>query len=111
MTNAAKLKGDRCEREVAGILSDLLGVRAKRALGAGRQEDVGDIFGLPQTVIQCANWADLNRAVREKLPETERQRVNAGATFAALFVRRRGGGYVVVQTPEMFSTLWREAMA
>jgi hypothetical protein len=109
--NPAKARGDRAEREVQGILRELLGLAARRKLGAGRRDDVGDIDGLESTVIQVANWGDLSRCVREKLPETEAQRLRAGAKFAALFCRRRGGSYVVVMTPEMFTDLWREAMA
>lgn len=109
MSNPSKAKGDRAEREVQGILRDLLGVPARRALGAGRKDDVGDIHGVPDTVISVANYADIARAIREKLPDVERQREHAGATFAAMFVRRVGGSYVVCMTPEQFATLWREA--
>lgn len=108
MTNSSKAKGDRAELEVQGILRDLLGVPARRALGAGRKDDVGDIHGVPDTVVSVANYADLDRAVREKLPDLERQRENAGASFAAMFCRRRGGSYVVVMTPGQFAALWRE---
>ena len=111
MTSAAKRKGDAAELEVQAILSDLLGVPARRALGAGRKDDVGDIHGVPDTVIQVVAYDDLVRAVRDKLPTVEAQRLNAGATFAALFVRRRGGKYVVVMTPEQFATFYREATA
>lgn len=109
MTNPAKRKGDRAELEVQGLLRDLLGVSARRALGAGRKDDVGDIGGLENTVIQVANHRDLNAALRLKLPETIRQQKQAGALFAALFLRRVGGGYVVCMTVEQFATLWREA--
>lgn len=109
MTHPSKRKGDRAELEVQGLLRDLLGVPARRALGAGRQDDVGDVFGVPDTVIQVCDWQDLARAFREKLPELERQRENAGATFSALFARRRGGSYVVGQSPEAWATSWREA--
>lgn len=109
MSNSQKRKGDRAELEVQGILRDLLGVPCRRALGAGRQDDIGDIHGLPDTAIQVANYASLDRAVREKLPDLDRQQANAGATFAAMFCRRRGGSYVVVMTPEQFATLWRAA--
>ena len=44
MTGSSKRKGDRAELEVQGILRDLLGVPARRALGAGRKDDVGDIY-------------------------------------------------------------------
>lgn len=110
MANPAKRRGDNAEREVQGILRDLLGIAsARRALGAGRKDDVGDIHGLPATCIQVANYASLDRAVREKLPELERQQENAKATFGAMFCRRRGGQYVVVMTPAQFATFWREA--
>lgn len=109
MANPQKRRGDASEREVAAILSDQLGLNAKRALGAGRREDTGDIFGLPDTVIQCAAYKDLARAVNEKLPALERQMVNAGATHGAVFLRRRGGAYIVVTTPEVWCRLWRDA--
>lgn len=106
MANTAKRKGDKAELEVQGLLRDLLGVPARRALGAGRLDDVGDIHGVPDTAIQVANYADLSRAVREKLPTVEHQRVNAGATHGALFARRPGGAYIVVLTPESWASLW-----
>ncbi len=104
----SKRKGDRAELEVQSILQDLLGC-GRRALGAGRLDDVGDIHGVPDTGIQVAAHRDLNNALRLKLPDLEDQQVRAGATFAALFLRRTGGGYVVCMTPEMFATYWREA--
>jgi len=110
--NHSRNKGSRAELEVQQLLRDQLGVPARRKLGAGRKDDIGDIDGLgPDTVIQVANWADLSRCVREKLPDTETQRARAGAKFAALFCRRRGGEYVVVLTPEQWCLLWREATA
>jgi hypothetical protein len=110
--NPSKAKGDKAEREVEGILRDLLGVPARRALGAGRKDDMGDIVGVPLTVIQVANKpSDTLRAIREKPLECERQRRQAGEPFAATFVRLRGGEYRVVMTPEQFATWWREAAA
>lgn len=109
MSNRAKAKGDRAELEVQGILRDLLGVPARRKLGAGRADDIGDIDGVPDTVIQVVSYTDIGRAIREKLPECEAQRERAGATFAATFVRRPGGKYVVVLTPEQWATYAREA--
>jgi len=110
VTSPMKEKGARAEREVAALIHDLLGFDAKRALGAGRKEDTGDIFGVPNTVVQVADYVDMVRAVREKLPATEVQRRHAGALFAATFVRRRGASYVVVLTPEMWAVYLREAL-
>jgi Holliday junction resolvase len=111
MSNPAKDKGDRAEREVQGILRDRLGVPARRALGAGRADDVGDIHGVPDTVIQVADWADIARAVRIKPGECAEQQARANAAFGATFLRRRGGAYVVVLTVDQFCELWREATA
>lgn len=112
MANPAKRKGDRAELEVCALLNDLLGVPARRELGAGRLEDVGDIHGVPLTVIQVANRpSDTLRAIREKPLEAERQRRHAGEPFAATFVRLKGGEYRVILTPEQFATWWREAAA
>ncbi len=110
MTSPSKRKGNKAELEVQGMLRDHLGVPARRTLGAGRSDDMGDIEGVPDTAIQVANWADLNRAVREKLPMLERQMKNAGATHGALFCRRMGGKWVIAMTPEMWYALIREAL-
>jgi hypothetical protein len=82
-------------------------VPARRALGAGRKDDVGDIHGVPDTVIQVADWKDALRAVREKPLEADAQARNG--EIVATFVRLRGGTYRVVQTPEQWAAMWREA--
>lgn len=107
----AKRKGDKAELEVQAILRDLLGVPARRALGAGRLDDIGDIHGVPDTCIQVANYTDPSRALREKVDECATQQRRAGATFGATFIRRPGGRYVVAMTPDQFAALWREATA
>lgn len=111
MTSTSKRKGDRAELEVQSLLRDLLGVPARRKLGAGRQDDQGDIDHVPNTTIQVANWQNVTAAVRTKPVECEDQRLRARTTFAATFIRLRGGDYRVVLTPEQFATYWREAAA
>ncbi len=110
MTSSSKRRGDRAEREVEHILQNELGLPARRALGAGRKDDIGDISGIPDTCIQVVAYKDIARAIREKLPEVEQQRQRAGATYSAVFARRRGGEWVVVMTPEMFCSLIRETL-
>lgn len=107
---AAKNKGSKAEREVAAILHDLLGVDARRTL-AGHADDIGDLSGVLDTVIEVKNYADVGRAVREGLDELVKEQANAGAAYGACFVRRPGGRYFVCLTPEMWSDLWREATA
>lgn len=112
MSNPSKRKGDKAELEVQGILRDLLGVPARRMLGAGRRDDVGDMTGVPDTTIQVAAWShDFAYGVRVKPLECEKERERAGTTFAATFVRLRGGEYRVVLTPEQWAAYWREAVA
>ena len=109
MTHPSKRKGDKAELEVQGILQDLLGVPARRKLGAGRKDDMGDIDGVPDTVISVGNISRLSEAIREKPKECEVQQQRAGALFGATFVRLFGGEYRVVLTVEQWTTLWREA--
>ena len=106
----SKRKGDAAELEVQALIRDLTGYPARRALGAGRKDDHGDIHGVPDTVIQVVNRKDIAAAIREKLPAAEQQRVNARAMFAATFVRLPRGRYIVVQTPEQWATMLREAL-
>ena len=109
MGNPSKDRGDRAELEVQALLRDLLGVPARRMLGAGRLDDIGDITGVPDTTVQVCDWKDIGQAVRHKPVECEEQRGRAGTTFAATFVRLRGGVWRVVLTPEQFATYVREA--
>ena len=109
MANKHKVRGDKAEREVSAILSDLLGLTIRRKLGAGRQDDIGDIDGVPDCTIQVADWKDTVAAIREKVPACVVQQLRAGTTFGACFIRRYGGSYIVVMTPEQFATLYREA--
>lgn len=109
MANSAKRKGDSAELEVQYLIRDLTGYPARRALGAGRLDDIGDITGVPHHCIQVVAYKDIARAINEKLPECVRQQLQANATFGATFVRRRGGEYFVALTPAQWATYVREA--
>jgi hypothetical protein len=110
--NPNGIKGARAELEVQRLFRDQLGiVTARRALGAGRKDDIGDITGIGDLVVQVANWGNVAAAVRQKPIECEQQRLNAGATHAATFVRLRGGTYRVVQTEAQFFTMYNEVIS
>lgn len=109
MANPAKQKGDGAERELAGLLTDLLGVPVRRKLGAGRTDDTGDLDGLDLTV-QVKNYRDVGRAIRDGLPQLREQVGNAGTPAGALLVRRRGGEWVAVMPLDYFATIIRETM-
>ncbi|MCP9889071.1 hypothetical protein KBY96_14180 [Cyanobium sp. ATX 6A2] len=111
MPNAQKGRGDRAEREAAELLTLLLGLPIRRKLGAGRSDDVGDLDGLSDFVLQVADWKDAARAVREKPEGAEQQRLNAQAPHAATLVRFRGGCWRVALTPEQWARLVLELRA
>lgn len=103
MASPQKAKGDRAELEAAELLTQLLNVPVRRKLGAGRQDDTGDLDGVPSHVIQVANWSDTAAAARVKPREAEQQRLNANATHAATLVRFRGRQWRVVLTLEQWA--------
>lgn len=109
MSHPSRRKGAKAELEVAALLTDLLGMKVVRRYNLGTHDDTADLVGIPDTVVQVTARVDINRAIREKLPEVEEQKERAGCTFAATFVRRPGGKYVVVLTPEQWATYVREA--
>jgi hypothetical protein len=119
MANPQKRKGDKAELEAAELINTMLRaygcpVSCRRALGAGRQDDTGDIFGLRDHTIQVASWADTAAAALVKPIDAMAQMKNANANFASTFVRFRGGGFRVVLTVDQWARLvalqQREAM-
>lgn len=68
MANPSKDKGDRAERESVALLLDLLPEycrdKSKRFLGAGRLEDEGDLYVLPDAAIQVKFWDNISAAIR-----------------------------------------------
>lgn len=110
MVNRSKRKGDAAERELAKQLSELLGINVRRKLGAGRQDDEGDLDGLPDCTAQSKNWRDVLAAIREGLKGIRVQQANANTTHGVLFVRRHGGEWIAVMTLEQWSTMYRETL-
>jgi hypothetical protein len=114
LTNSAKGKGDRGELEIQEMLREKLGIPTiRRSLGAGRKDDVGDIDGVPSTVIQVAWWANPLTAINAKILDVDRQRRNKRVRFGALFVRRtrvrNGPQWIVVMDPDNFARMWKYA--
>jgi hypothetical protein len=110
MPNPNKLKGDRAELEAAALLRDHLGIHARRAFGAGRGLDEGDLVGVPYTSVQIVNSKHIADAVRNKPLEAERQRLNAHNPYAVTFVRLRGGDFRCVQTFPQWAAMYRECL-
>jgi len=109
VSNPQKRKGDAAELEAQALIRDLTGWPARRMLGAGRTDDVGDISGVPGWTIQVASWKDVASAVREKPRGCVDQQARAGTTHGCTFLRLRGGEWRVVQTLEQWATTAREA--
>jgi len=112
--NSKKRKGDAAEREAAELLSDATGFSVRRKLGAGRQDDEGDLEGIPKTVIQIASYANPSVPCLKKPREVEEQRKNARARFAASLIRwprvRGPDKWRVVLTIPQFAKLIKAAL-
>jgi hypothetical protein len=104
-------KGPVKEREVAAMFVEEGYTKARRALGAGRQDDVGDIDGVPNLCIQvAARKSGIATVLDQKLPATEIQRKNRGVPFASLWLKMNLKPWIVVLTPKMFFTLFKYAL-
>lgn len=109
MSNPQKRKGDKAELEIAGIITDLLGFRVRRKLGAGRLDDTGDLDGVPDTTVQVKNYANITTAINNAMLELPIQQSHAGTTHGVAFVRRPGGRWIAVMSVEQWATYAREA--
>ena len=110
--NTAKNKGDAAEREAAALLTKFTGYEVERRFGAGQDKDKGDLVGIPDTVLQVANWKDTNAAVLQKPREAEQQRINAKVKHASTLVRYKkrpgcaeGDNWRVVLTLQQYARL------
>lgn len=105
MAHPNKTKGDRAEREAAQLLTDGIGKPVRRKLGAGRQDDTGDIDGVDNWTIQVKNRKDIARTIREGMPQLEQQRINNKTDNAAMLMRQNGGTWIVVLTLDQYIQL------
>jgi Holliday junction resolvase len=103
MSSPQKDKGDRAEREISELLTELTGLPVRRKLGAGRKDDEGDLEGLPDITVQVAAWKDTLAAVRTKPLEAEQQRLNAGTSLVVTLVKLNRAGWRAVMTPEQLA--------
>ena len=111
MTNFAKDKGDKAEREIAEILSELTPFIVRRKLGAGRTNDAGgdtgDLEGIPDHACQVANWKDTAKAALRKPIDAYEQACNMDVPHSVTFVRFRGNRWRVVLTVEQWAEYLR----
>jgi Holliday junction resolvase len=103
MANANKRKGDRAERELAALLTEALGVPVRRFLGAGRQDDRGDLDGVSNHTLQVKNWRDITAAIRVGMEQLKQQQANAGTDNSTLFIKHPRHGWLAVQTLEQWT--------
>jgi hypothetical protein len=109
MSNPQRIKGDRAEREIAQLIEELTGIKARRTR-PGRLEDQGDLHlelhsethKLAPTIIQVAAWRDTSSALRIKPLECEQQRQQARATHAATAIKLPRAGWRIVLTIEQY---------
>ena len=112
MTNKAKEKGDRAEREAALLLKKFTGYEVERRFGAGMEKDKGDLLGIPNTIVQVCDLQNKSDACLRKPREAEQQRINAKVKHAATLVRYKkmprcaeGDNWRVVLTLEQYARL------
>jgi len=84
--NSSKNKGDRGEREavvaLCALAPDHVLPNARRKLGAGRRDDMGDIDVFPDVTIQVKWLASLPTALRDAAAGASVQSARAGTSYA-----------------------------
>jgi len=111
MSNTSHRKGSRAELEAARIIALELGVDARRALGAGRTDDTGDIWWPGQTLtIEVKNHKSIATALRQGLDDAVREQHNAGTPYGCAMLRMHGGVWCFAQTVDQFMTMYRETL-
>lgn len=103
MANPNKRKGDRAELDLAKLLTEMLNQPMRRALGAGRADDIGDIDGMPTCAIQVKHWRDITAAIREGITQLQQQQTNKHAADGVLFVKHNKHGWLAVTTLEQWT--------
>ena len=111
MAHPSARKGARAELELAHELSDRLGIRVERKLGAGRAEDTGDLYGLEDWTAEVKNYRSVTEAINAGLADLAREQANAGTPFGVCFVRRPGGRWIAVMDLDQFAAVYREIAA
>ena len=112
MTSPQAIKGATFERAVFGYLVDQLGqavVKRPRVTTA----DVGDIHAGP-ACIECKNYRDTTRAVRDAVTEAATAAENAALPYPVGVVKRNGvadpARQLVVMELSTFTRLLRESL-
>jgi hypothetical protein len=103
MPNRNKAKGDRAERDIAHLLSELLNKPIRRKLGAGRADDTGDIDGLTDWTIQVKDRKDIARTIREGMQQLADQQKNAGTNNGVLLIKQTGGTWLAIMTVQQWT--------
>ena len=93
MVNRSKAKGDKAELDATqyfiDLCPDLVVERPKRMLGAGRKEDVGDLWVFPDVAIQVKAFkpASLSAALYDSARTSVDQAANGEKPFALGMVK------------------------
>lgn len=111
MTGRQKRAGDGAELEAARILTDLTGTPVRRLLGAGRQDDLGDLdtahLGVAAQVSRVLRPADAATRMRSKVESARVQAARAGLAGHVALLRVTVGGRVVWRAGVTIDTIDR----
>jgi len=104
MTTPQKRKGSGYERDCVVWLRDEGYTKAERAYGAGRHDDIGDIRGIDNVVIECKNEKRIN--IPGYLKELEVEMANAKAETGVVLIKKRGTSNISESYAVMPAKLW-----
>jgi Holliday junction resolvase len=104
MTTASKRKGSQFERDVVKWLRTVGFPSAERAYGAGRHDDVGDIDGIDNVVIECKNEKSFR--IPQYLRELEDEMAHAKAETGVVLMKKRGSSNISESYAVMPAELW-----
>lgn len=107
MANANKRKGSAAERACADWFANNGHPDADRRYGAGRHDDRGDLIGIADTTIEVKNHQRHDLA--GWIDELHREMANAGTTYGAVVIKKRGtsnpGEWYALMTVDLLNRL------
>jgi hypothetical protein len=101
----AAAKGARGEREVEALWEAGGFLQTQRSR-AGREDDRGDLAGIPHLTVEVKTYSDLARSIRDGLTDLVREQANNRTRWGVVFAKRRMKGWVAVMPGEEFVRLY-----
>jgi len=111
MTLNSRAKGARAEVEAVKLIHDLTGYPTRRLRGPGANADAGDIGGVPGCVVEVKDRVNVGESISIGIPQARAAAQRTGTPWPTVWVRLRGGRWVVVMEPDAWAAMHRAATA